>query len=171
LNALVTAGELSTDQAEALFAASPFQTTQLESRKDKYWMVSHPIAIEDSGVEPLLAHWGGEVANMFMRDPDLLGGLARIGRPRIVELAAPLSHTRHAYSAVEAVVATFARTHGAIPSKQAFDLYLHTPLAADAVIAVHSEGDASFHAMGRSHPPGFIDVDIGRWKALTGDDD
>jgi hypothetical protein len=171
LAALVEAGALDGDQAGAIVAASPFQTDQLESRRDKFWMTSHPIAVDDSGVEPLMAHWGGEVANMFLRDDALLSVLAATGQPRIVELAVPLRHTRHPYSAAEAVVATFARARGAIPAKQAFDLYIDTPLPAAAVLAVHTEGEPAFHAMGRSHPAGFVDFDIGRWKELTGEDD
>lgn len=171
LAALVGAGALDGDQAAAIIAASPFQTDQLKSRRDRFWMTSHPIAIDDSGVEPLMAHWGGEVANMFLRDEALLGVLAAIGRPRIVELAVPLRYTRHAYSAAEAVVATFARACGAIPAKQAFDLNVDTPLPASAVLAVHTEGEPVFDAVGRTQPAGFVDVDIGRWKELTGEDD
>ncbi len=171
LGTLVEARALSAAQAAALYAASPFHTDQRDARSDKFWMVSHPLAIDDGGVEPLMAHWGGEGASMFQRDPDLLGPLARIGRPRIVELAIPLSATRHAYCAVEAVVATFGRAEGAIPSKQAFDLYIGAALPGDAVREIHTEGEATFAAMGRTHPRGFVDVDLGRWKELAGEED
>ena len=171
LAAVVADGHLTGAQAAAILAASPFQTEQLESRRDKFWMNSHPIPVDDSGVEPLMAHWGGEVASMFLRDQAVLDGLAAIGLPRIVELAAPLRHTLHAYSAAEAVVATFARSKGAIPAKQDFDLYIDTPLPGAAVLAVHSEGEAAFADVGRTHPAGYVDVGVGRWKELTGDDD
>jgi len=170
LGALVEGGQLDSGLVDRLIAASPFQT-QRASREGKFWMASHPIAIDDSGVEPLMAHWGGEVASMHTRDPQLLASLAAIGRPRIIELAVPLSATVHAYSAAEAVVATFARDHGAIPEAKAFDLYINAPLDGSAVRAVHSEGEGTFAAMGRSHPRGYVDRAIGRWKELTGDDD
>jgi hypothetical protein len=109
LEALVEARRLTAGQAAALYAASPFHTAQRESPAHKFWMTSHPTAIDDGGIVPLMAHWGGEVASMFQRDPALLAFLAAIGRRRLVELAVPLSATRHAYSAVEAVVATFGR--------------------------------------------------------------
>jgi hypothetical protein len=70
----------------------------------------------------------------------------------------------------QAVIATFGRTLGCVPSKHAFDLYVTAPLHSDAVLGVHSEGDASFDAVGRSYPEGYVDVDIGHWKELTGDD-
>ena len=36
----------------------------------------------------------------------------------------------------------------------------------DAVLRVHSEGDAPFQAMGRKYPEGYVDVDINRGKNL-----
>ena len=171
LRAVVSAGGLTDAQAQALFAASPFHSTQKEARSGKFWMTSHPIAVDDGGVEPLLAHWGGEVASMWTKDEALLAPLARIGQPRILEVAVPLTSTRHSYSAGEAVVATFARAQGAIPSKQAFDLYAREPLSAAAILAVHTDGELGFLAMGRGHPPGYVDVDVGRWKELTGEVD
>jgi hypothetical protein len=70
-------------------------------------MISHPLAIHDSGVEPLMSHWGGEFASMWMRDPGLLAQLATIGSARVIELAIPVAATNHSYSAGNAVVATF----------------------------------------------------------------
>ena len=58
-----------------------------------------------------------------------------------------------------------------IPSKFAFDLYVETALPTTAVITVHTKGDAAFELMGRDYPAGFVDVDVGRWKQLTGDED
>ena len=110
--ALVVAGELTPAQANALFDASPFQSEQRESRSGKFWMTLHPIAVDDGGVEPLLAHWGGEVASMWMKDEALLASLARIGRPRILEVAVPLASTVHSYAAGEAVIATFGQALG-----------------------------------------------------------
>ena len=168
--ALVASGDLTSAHAEALYAASPFHE-QLKSRSDKFWMTSHPTAIDDGGVEPLMDHWGGEVASMWMKDEALLAPLATIGQPRILEMAVPLALTNHAFSAACAVVATYGRAHGAHPEKKAFDLYVNQPLPPSALLAVHSQGEASFDAMGRSHPAGFVDVSIGFWKELTGEDD
>jgi hypothetical protein len=169
-DALVAAGDLTADQVEALYAASPFHA-QHDSRSGKFWMTSHPIAIDDGGVEPLMAHWGGEVASMWMKDEALFAPLATIGRPRILEVAVPLAATHHAHSAGCAVVATYGRAEGAHPEKKAFDLYVHEPLLSTALLAVHTEGEATFAAMGRTHPAGFVDVSIGFWKELTGEDD
>jgi hypothetical protein len=38
-------------------------------------MTSHPVCVGDGGVEPLLKHWGGEVASMWVRDEALLSPL------------------------------------------------------------------------------------------------
>lgn len=106
----VAAGAFTQDIADRLFTDSPFQHEQLGSRSDKFWMVSHPVEIEDSGVELLLESWGGESAYFWQRDPALQTLLKTIGQPRVLEIAMPLALSRHSYSAAEAVVATYART-------------------------------------------------------------
>lgn len=171
LTARVEAGDLGQDVAEQVFAASPFHSDQLGARSNKFWMTSHPIAVDDTGVEPLMARWGGEVASFGVKDKDYLTILAGIGRRSIVELAVPIALTCHAYSASEAVIATFGRGLGCIPSKMAFDLYVTAPLPGSAVLDIHADPDPRFSAMGVAYPPGFVDIDIGRWKELTGKDD
>lgn len=171
LDTLVAAGNLSADIANQLYDASPFHSDQLDARSDKFWMVSHPIAIDDGGVVPLMNHWGGEVASMWIRNTTLGAHLTKLGKARIIEVAAPLDATRHVHNASKAVVATFGRARGAIPDRSTFDLYVKTPLPASAVLAVHTEGEEKFAAMGRSYPAGFVDIDVGHWKELTGEDD
>ena len=168
---IVAAGGLLRDVADQLYAASPFHSDQLEVRSGRFWVTSHPIAVDSSGVQPLIRHWGGEVASMWARDEALTAPLASLGKPRIIELAVPMSATRHSYSVGAAVVATFARSRGFIPSKPAFDLSVEQPLTPAAVLAVHTEGDLSFKDMGRGYPVNFIDVDIGRWTELTGEEE
>lgn len=171
LDALVATGSLSLEASAVLYDASTFHSDQLASRSHKFWMISHPLAINDSGVEPLMSHWGGEVASMWMRDPDLLAQLATIGSARILELAVPLSATNQSYPAGKAVVATFGRSRSCIPDKHAFDLYAFQPLPPEAILDIHSEGEPNFIWMAQGYPAGFVDVSIGRWKELTGEDD
>lgn len=170
-NALVTSSCLLNTIAESLYAQSPFYSDQRDARTGKFWMTSHPVVPGDSGVAPLMKHWGGEVASMWVSDPKLLAPLQEIGSARIVEVAVPLAATLHGYSAAKAVVATFGRSLGSIPEKGAFDLYANQALPPSAVLAVHTEGDPAFAAMGRTYPAGFVDVDAGRWKELTGEED
>jgi hypothetical protein len=118
-----------------------------------------------------MAHWGGEVAWKRVKDPALLAPLATTGRPCVLELAVPLALTRDSSWAGRAVIATFGRSLGCIPEKHAFDLCVIAPLHPDAVLGVHSEGDAVFDTVGQGYPEGFVDVDSGRWKELTGEDD
>lgn len=170
-NTLVTSGVLPRAIADRLYEQSPFHSDQREARAGKFWMVSHPISPEDGGVVPLTKHWGGEVASMWVSDAALLAPLQAIGRARIVEIAMPLAVTRHSYAAGKAVVATFGRSVGAIPEKGTFDLYSHQAVPPSAVLAVHTEGDPAYTGMGITYPAGFTDVDAGRWKELTGEED
>jgi hypothetical protein len=171
LDALVTAGDLSLEAANELYVRSPFHSSQLDGRVNRFWMTSHPIDVDDGGVEPLMKHWGGEVASMWVRDETLTAHLSRIGRPRIIELAVPVRLADCGFSAARAVVAAFVRSRGGIPDKFAFDLRVTSPLPAAAVLAVHTEGESTFAGMARGHPASFVDVSIGRWKELTGEDD
>ena len=170
-NTLVTSAVLPRAIADSLYAQSPFHSDQREARAGKFWMVSHPTPPEDGGVVPLMKHWGGEVASMWVSDPGLLAPLQAIGRARILEVAVPLALTRHSYAAGKAVVATFGRSVGAIPEKGAFDLYIDQALPPSAVLSVHTEGDPAYTAVGTTYPAGFTDVDAGRWKELTGEED
>ncbi|PIW28678.1 MAG: hypothetical protein COW30_06925 [Rhodospirillales bacterium CG15_BIG_FIL_POST_REV_8_21_14_020_66_15] len=169
LDAIVSSGILSVDVADQLFAESPFHSDQLDARLGKFWLTSHPLAICNSGVVPLMERWGGEVASMWVRDRSLSDPLLKIGRPRIIEVAVPLNATKHSYMAGGAIIATFGRSRGTTPEKFAFDLYVEVALPPQAVLAVHAEGDIAFNAMGREYPEGYIDVDVGLWEELTGE--
>ena len=142
--------------ADALYAASPFHH-QHDLRAGKFWMTSHPVAADDSGVELLLGHWGGEGVYFWLKDPELIERVKSLGRPRVIELAVPLAVTRHAYSAAKAVVATFVRTLGCDPDWSAFDLYTTSALGADAVLNIHTEGEPDFAALARGYPASFVD--------------
>lgn len=152
LDSQIAAGAFSTDIADALFDGSPFQGEQLRSRSNKFWMVSHPYKVSDSGVELLLESWGGEAVYFWQRDPRLKALLKSLGRPRVIELALPLMKTRHAHSAGQAVVLAFARTLGCYTDSGAFDLYVKRPLGPESILRVHSQGDVSFDDMGRGYP-------------------
>ena len=171
LESLVASRELTLHQADALFTGSPFHSDQLEARSGKFWMTSHPTAIHDSGVEPLLARWGGEVAAFWTKDPELRAVLAALGKPKVIELAVPMTLTLHSYCAAKAVTAAFARTLGCVTSSNAIDLYVTQPLGPDSILRVHGDADPSFQSLGLDYPEGYIDVSIGYWKELTGEDD
>lgn len=159
----VAAGTFSQEVADRLFADSPYQSDQLDSRSDKFCMVSHPVDVEDGGVKLLLQSWGGESAYFWQRDPTLKAILKQIGRPRVLEIAMPLGHSRHGYSAAEAIVATYGRTLGCRPDKHMFDLYSHQPLGPAHILAIHTEGEPKFDALARGYPAEYIDVNLSRW--------
>lgn len=154
LDVLMSDSLLAPEIADGLYAASPFHSQQREARSNKFWMTSYPVSVDDSGVEPLMARWGGEVGSSWMEDPTFLALLTRIGKRRIIELAVPLALTDYcSYLAGEAVIATFGRSLGCIPDKDGFfDFYVTAPLLPEAILAVHSEGDSTFAAMGRTYP-------------------
>jgi hypothetical protein len=118
-------------------------------------MTSDPVLIDDSGVALLLGNWGGESTYFWLQDKRLEKLVTSIGRPRVLEIAVPITNTNHWYSAGKAVVAAYARTLGCRPDSGAFDLYSTTALGASALLAIHTEGDANFQAIARGYPVGF----------------
>jgi len=171
LDALVASEELSAQIADSLFDLSPLQRGQLEIRTNRFWMASHPVTIDDGGVEPLMSHWGGEVASMWITEPSLLDPLSAIGKPCVLEVNVPLSLTQHCYPAGEAVVATYARSLGCISDNRGFSLYVSAPLPPSAVERVHSVDDRNFHLLGRGYPERYVDVMVNFWKELSGEED
>lgn len=153
LNTLVAAHLLSTEQAEALYRGSPFHNSeQAEARSNKFWMTAFPLPISYDGIVPFLESWGGESVSFWQREQALRGAVARIGKPRVIELSVPLSITRHAYSAARAIVAYYGRSIGCEPDGADFEFYATQPLGPDAVLAIHSEGDANFIALANGYP-------------------
>lgn len=162
-DAQVIARAFSQEVADRLFADSPYQSDQFDVRSGKFWMTSHPVDIEDGGVAVFMESWGGEAVYFWQQDAGLQDMLKQMGRPRVLEIAMPLSHSRHTYSAAEAVVATYGRTLGCQPDKHAFDLYSQQPLGPNHIPTIHSEGEPDFCAIARGYPVGFVDVNLGRW--------
>ena len=101
----------------------------------------------------------------------MLAPIGAIGSARVIEVAVPLSYTRQAFSAGTAAISAWARSQGGIPYMHSFDVYACSPLPPAAVLKVHSEGDATFAALGASYPDGYVNYDLHRWKELTGKDD
>ncbi len=170
LNARVAEGLLTLSEADTLYAVSPFHG-QLKTRVDRFWLTSHPHAVDYGGVSSLLQHWGGEVTYMRVEDKVLIAKVQTTGKPRIIEVAVPLSLTTAGQNAGEAVLATFARSLGCVTAKHVADVCVTAALPPGAILAVHTESEETFAAMGRKYPASFVDVDLTYWKDFTGEDD
>ena len=156
LDAQVAAGQFSDEISNALFEASPFHNSeQFRARTSKFWMTSHPVEIGDDGVTLLLANWGGEAVYFWLKDPRLKEVVARIGKPRVVEVAVPLDATPHAHESGKAVVDAFANAMGWKPDSGVIDLSVTHALGPEAIIAVHSEDEPVFARIGNGYPTNF----------------
>ena len=90
-----------------------------------------------------------------MPDGVLKSKLSKIGRPRVVEVAVPMSATQQTHDSAEAVIASFSAKFGCENARKEFDLYVLSPLPGSAILRVNSVGDESFKQMGRSYPESF----------------
>jgi hypothetical protein len=154
LDSLVKAAELTGDAAEELISASPLQNkAQLDGRVDRFWLTARPIPIDDGVVNLLLQHWGGEVVYFWLEDYPRLDALVQnIGKGRVIEIAAPIAATKHASRVAEAVTATFSNVDWFMRDFENVDVCLGRGIPADAVVAVHTDGDATFSEIGTTYP-------------------
>lgn len=155
LSARVADSDLTSAVAETIFNASPFHNDPFAARTGKFWMTSHPRRVDDSGVIWPLSYWGGESAYFNHHGGDILDLLSKIGTPRVLEVAVPIHTTPDAYSAAQAVVATYGRSFDCHTDKGGFDLYTSEQLKPDALLRVHSAGEQSFAALARGYPVTF----------------
>jgi len=92
LSNAVTDGHLTDSEMAEIIENSPLQYPEGASRSGKFYLTGAPQPIDDLGVKYLLNVWGGEVVNMYLEKHDeLWQKLQQIGRPRIIEVAAPLA--------------------------------------------------------------------------------
>jgi hypothetical protein len=154
LDARVAAGDFSAEIADQLLEASPFHQ-QADSRSNKFWVTSHPIEHDDSSVELLLGNWGGEGVYFWLEDEGLKNLVAKIGKPRVLEMAVPINASCRSHQTAAAVLCTFGRSIGCKPSRAEFHLYSTHALGPEAVIAIHTEAEPNFVALARGYPVGF----------------
>ncbi|CAA2161101.1 hypothetical protein MBRA_06261 [Methylobacterium brachiatum] len=160
LDSLAALGVITLETADVLFAESPFHSDEMGGRGGKFWTVSQPLPVTWSDVTSLLGSWGGESIYWRIQDPELVASIARIGRPRVLEIALPLDAGPDARAAARAVTRTFAAGLGCMVTRERLDLHVVRLLGPEAVVAVHTEGDESYAQIGRQYPPGFVaDVD------------
>jgi hypothetical protein len=171
LAARAAEGLLTSAEVETIHAASPIHN-QRELRAGRFWMTSHPIPPDDTLVSELLGHWGGELAYMWLDESSLIAKLQVMGRPRIIEIALPMAATpdHDAHNAATSALRAFALHLGCVTNKNPIDLCAVRPLPPQVVLTVHTEGDPAFKGMGRDYPAGYVDTDLGWWKALTGEE-
>lgn len=157
LDSLVAAGEITPEVADVLFSDSPFHHDEMGGRTGKFWTVSQPLPVTRSDVTPLLRSWGGESIYWRVQNADLQASLARIGRPRVLEIAIPLDAGTEAYSAAKAVARTFAMSLGCKVTREHLDLHVVRALGPEAVLAVHTEGDEVYPQIARGYPAGIME--------------
>ena len=161
LDAQIAIGQISAEIADALFEKSPLRDFQgATSRSDRFWMTSHPLRVDDCCVAPLVKNWGGEVIHFWLNESKNLKQVVRvIGKGRVIEIGVPIAATRHRHVAAKSVAATFAQSRGYFADFGAFDLYAVRALGPEAILAVHTEGDATFEHIARGYPDRFRPVE------------
>lgn len=150
---LAARAEITEREAEAIFAASPFQS-QSDSRAERLWTTVIPIPPSDADVRPLLDSWGGESAYFWLKDEALAAKLRRVGRPRIIEIETSISDELSAFRVAETVLRAWGRNLGQPVSIEGCDLALTDEIASARVHMVHTEGGQYFLDVGESYPEG-----------------
>ena len=151
LESQVDAGAVMPDAARRLLEDSPFQV-QGDIRSNRFWAASHPISFDNSGVELLLGHWGGEGVYFWQKDEGLVSLLQSIGTSRILEIEIPLSSTNRSFQAGRSVVSAFAKSIGLEGEDRGFDVCVIESLGPQTILATHSAGESTFENVGKTYP-------------------
>ena len=155
LNFAESQGYLTPEEVAKLSRESPLRySDQQAGRLGKFWMTSQPEPICDSGIKPLIQHWGGEVIYFWQKDKALINRLQIIGSPAIVELKVPVEYTKHAFSAAQSIVANFIRNIRGKSTSDKFDVYSVVNLDSSFVLGLHHEGSPGYE----QHSLGLVDI-------------
>lgn len=154
LNFLVQHGELTTEEAEALFKENEFITRDGRNTP-AFWSVTYPLRVNDSGVVPLLKQWGGEALYGPHGNTNLGRKLETIGAPRVIELVTPLLDPLNSYSIARLCLRAWAYIQGVGDGEPLCnDLMITNDLSDCEVINVLTEGDNDFANLASSYPIG-----------------
>ncbi|RCK39991.1 hypothetical protein [Thalassospira xiamenensis] len=159
----VEAGAFSEEIASRLYDLSPLRSGQENNRSGMFWLSALPLSVDDGGVERLLSHWGGEAVYMWLEDRSLIELVQSIGKKFVIEACVPLSATKHAYDAAQAVMETFARSLKLHPENKTFDVCVRSDLPSEAIFKIHTEGEECFRKLGCGYPASYQRIDDFWW--------
>jgi hypothetical protein len=151
LETLVASTLLTRDEAEIIYAESPFHA-QLNIRTGRLWTTNIPLPPGDSGVLLLLESWGGESAYFWLSNKMIAAKLKKVGSPRIVELETALSDNLNGYSVSDTVLKAWAKKLGIPVQLSGCDLPITNCIDTAKVVRVHTKGDSSFEAVATAYP-------------------
>lgn len=160
LEAARQAGLIDAELATQLYEASPYHRQIEGNRENRIWLTAQPYPLDDSGVEELLDRWGGESISFVHREGATLERLMQLGTPCVIEVALPMRITTRVEEAATNVLDAFAQSIGVDGGwGGGADMVAVEPIAPEWILAIHSEGEPSFEAMGRGYPPAFTGRD------------
>ncbi|MCR9273250.1 MULTISPECIES: hypothetical protein [Mameliella] len=145
---------LLTDQEFEILLEGSSLKTQKEIRENRFFCVPSPIGVTDRGVELLLGNWGGEVVYFHQRNEALRRKLGTLGAPRVAEVAVEVFDPNSRYSLANCMLNTYALDLGFPLYPTNIDLCIKEDPPTARVLAVHTEGERDFHALGCSYPEG-----------------
>ena len=152
LSKLVAKDLLTQDDADAVFAHSPFHN-QNRIRARQLCTTIIPVSHDDCGVEPLLDCWGGESAYFWLSDhPRIVTILKNIGTPRIIEIETNLTDKNNGFSVSDTVLKAWARQLGVQVTLSGCDLFVQECISTAKVMRIHTKGDGNFETVAKMYP-------------------
>jgi hypothetical protein len=152
LSNLVEKNLLTQDDAETVFAQSPFH--KQSNRAGCLCVTIIPLSHCDGGVELLLESWGGESAYFRLTDEGVAKALKSLGTPRIIEIETAVTDKLNGYKVAKTVLAAWARQLGAPVTLSGCDLFIEECIDTAEVLRIHAKGDNFFEAIGTTYPEG-----------------
>ncbi len=122
------------------------------TRAGTFSVVTPPLQRREGGIENFLGKWGGE-ALYRAQPPALITLLETIGIPRILEIALPLREEGQAFKVARTLIALVLDPHDA---EVGCPLVARQGLGPECILAVHTEGEDAFAAMGDHYPTNLL---------------
>lgn len=142
----VEADDLQKDQAAQLIKK---HSAASDLRKGQFWCVFTRKTLGDYGMTDLFGMWGGEALYGGQYDnPGMEAVLRRIGKARIIEIAAPVKSVKVITGLQDCMVRVFKAAHSlADDHRPECSGHVFDNLKPDQVLRVISEGDPEFAAL------------------------
>lgn len=147
----VREGFLNEDDKQLLLSRSPVAAQK--QRIGEVCFVTSPLAHRNSGIAPLLEHWGGEMTYFWLKDGELKQRLRSIGRPSVVNARIRIDSDLLAFKISSAVVNRFLDSRSEYREPFSPEVHYRRPVPGERVLQVFNEDLPEFLCFERGEWP------------------
>lgn len=146
-------GKISDADSKEILAKSVLNDPSQWVREGEICFVSAPKPHSNSGISPLLGHWGGEMAHFWLQNAELKAKLTHIGRPCVIECSIRLERDLDKVRASCAILNQFLKLRVEWSEPSECEFHFRRAITASEVLDCHVSGSASFASLEKGYWP------------------